>query len=202
IQALDYWNRDDKGNAIRVKQENYNEFKTKNGRSVFDGGGVQPDIDIADARLSTITKAIVANDYIFDYATQYYYNNNVADSKQFKLTDSDFNDFKSFLRAKKFDFETKTEKALADALKVAKEEQLDKELSQSYQALVTTLNSYKNKAIDENKSQLKALLENEIIKRYFYREGLHEYYLANNEEVKRATEILSNPSKYQSYLRP
>ncbi|NND52634.1 MAG: S41 family peptidase [Flavobacteriaceae bacterium] len=202
IQALDYWNRDDKGNAIRVKQENYNEFKTKNGRSVFDGGGVQPDIDIADARLSTITKAIVANDYIFDYATQYYYNNNVADSKQFKLTDSDFNDFKSFLRAKKFDFETKTEKALADALKVAKEEQLDKELSQSYQALVSTLNSYKNKAIDENKSQLKALLENEIIKRYFYREGLHEYYLANNEEVKRATEILSNPSKYQSYLRP
>lgn len=202
IQALDYWNRDEKGNAVRVRQENYNEFKTKNGRSVFDGGGVQPDIDIADARLSTITKAIVADDYIFDYATHYYYKNQISDSKAFRLTDSDFNDFKSFLKAKRFDFETKTEKALDNALKVAKEEQLDKELSTAYQSLIKELNSYKNKAVDDNKSQLTALLENEIIKRYFYREGLHEYYLANNEEVKKAAEILSDLSKYRSYLKP
>ncbi len=202
IQALDYWNRDEKGNAVRVKQENYNEFKTKNGRSVFDGGGVQPDIDIAESKLSTITKAIVADDYIFDYATKYYYKNKITDSKMFKFSDADYNDFKSFLKDKNFAFETKTEKALDKALKVAKEENLDDDLSQSYNALINQLNSYKNKAVDENKSQLKALLENEIIKRYFYREGLHEYYLANNLEVKKASEILANLTKYQSYLRP
>jgi len=202
IQALDYWNRDEKGNAVRVEQKNYNEFKTKNGRSVFDGGGVQPDIEIADSKVSTITKAIVAENYIFDYATKYYYGNTVTDLKLFQLNDADFNDFKSFLSEKQFAFETKTEKALNKALLVAAEEGLDETLSKSYNNVILQLNAYKNQAIDDNKSQLKALLENEIIKRYFYREGLHEYYLANNSEIKKASEILLNPSKYQSYLRP
>jgi carboxyl-terminal processing protease len=202
IQALDYWNRDDEGNAVRVEQKNYNEFKTKNGRSVFDGGGVQPDIDIANSKLSTITKAIETDDYIFDYATAYFYKNTLDDLKAFKLSDTDFNDFKSYLKLKNFAFETKTEKALSNALQVAREEGLEGELSQSYGGVINQLNLYKNKAIDQNKAQLMMLLENEIVKRYFYREGLHEYLLANNVEITRATEILSDSAKYQSYLRP
>lgn len=202
IQALDYWNRDEKGNAVRVDQKNYNEFKTKNGRSVFDGGGVQPDVDIADAKLSTITKAILANDYIFDYATKFYYENSVDDIKTFDFNDSDFNNFKAFLSSKKFDFETKTEVALNKALLVANEEGLDDELAKSYAQLINDLTTYKNRAIDANKAQLTSLLENEIIKRYFYREGLHEFYLANNQEITKANEILSNPGKYSSYLKP
>ena len=202
IQALDYWNRDAQGNAVRTKQENFNEFKTKNGRSVFDGGGVQPDEDIADAKLSPITKAIIADDYIFDYATKYYYKNQVTDNKSFKLKDSDFNDFKSFLKSRNFAFETKTERALEAALGVAEEEGIDSELSSSYNALIQRLNSYKNKTVDANKTQLLSLLENEIITRYFYREGLHEFYLANNLEIQKAVEILSNPSQYNGYLKP
>lgn len=202
IQSLDYWNRDEKGNAVRVKQENYNEFKTKNGRSVFDGGGVEPDVNIIDSKLSPITKAIIEDDYIFDYATQYYYKNDVTDSKSFKLTDADFNDFKSFLKTKDFAFETKTEKALEKAIVVAREEGIDENLSANYSALINTLNNYKRDAIDANKKQLKALLENEIIKRYFYREGLHEYYIANNEEIQKASEILSNKTTYLGYLKP
>lgn len=201
IQALDYWNRDEKGNAVRVKQENYNEFKTKNGRSVYDGGGVEPDIAIADSKLSTITKAIEADDYIFDYATTYYYKNTITDLNSFNFSDADFNDFKSFLRLKNFAFETKTEKALSKVLQVAKEEGLEDELSQSYNGVINQLNVYKNKAIDENRTQLKVLLENEIVKRYFYREGLHEYFLANNTEIIKAVEVLSDPGKYRSYLK-
>ena len=68
--------------------------------------------------------------------------------------------------------------------------------------MLNELQSYKNAAINANKAQLMALLENEIVKRYFYREGLHEYYLTTNNEVKRAVELLSDPSKYQSVLRP
>ena len=200
IQALDYWNRDNKGNAVRTKQENYTEFKTKNGRSVFDGGGIQPDVDMPSSKVSNITKTIVANDYIFDYATQYYYQHSSIDIDNFKLSDSDFRDFKSYLRSKNFAFETKTEKALAKAMDVAHEEELDAALSKNYQDLLTQLNTIKTKAVDTNKTQLLHLLENEIVKRYFYREGLYTYYINNNLEIQKATEILSNLNNYKNYL--
>ena len=200
IQALDYWNRDENGKATRVKQENYNAFKTKKGRTVYDGGGVQPDLELDATKLSTITKAIIDENLIFKYATNYYYSHDVTDLDNFKLTDSDFNDFKKFLAANNFNFETQTEKAFANALAVAKEEHLNNEISTDYADLISALNRYKNKAIDDNKTQLLSLLSDEIVKRYFYREGLYTYYVAHNFEIQEAVEILKNPSTYLSYL--
>ncbi|WP_298901158.1 S41 family peptidase [uncultured Psychroserpens sp.] len=200
IQALDYWNRDENGNATRVKQENYNAFKTKKGRTVYDGGGVQPDLELDATKLSTITKAIIDENLIFKYATAYYYSHDVTDLNNFSLKDSDFNDFKKFLAANNFNFETQTEKAFANALSVAKEEYLNEEINADYTDLISALNRYKSKAIDDNKTQLLSLLSDEIVKRYFYREGLYTYYVANNFEIQKAVEILKNPSNYLSYL--
>ena len=202
IQALDYWNRDESGKAVRVKRENYNEFKTRNGRSVFDGGGVEPDINIENSKVSPITKAIIAKDLIFDYSVKYYYENEKPNLSSFSLSDADFSDFKSFMVAEGFAFETKTEKALNELLTIASEENIDSAISSGYESILDQLNTYKNEAINKNKTQLTSLLENEIVKRYFYRQGLHEYYLANNEEILKAVEILENPAKYASYLRP
>jgi len=200
IQALDYWNRDKEGNAVRVKQDNFNEFKTKNGRSVFDGGGIEPDIIIEDAKPSTITKAIVGGDYIFNFATDYYYNNSIDNLMSFKFSDSDFKSFKNYLKANNFDFKTKTENQLYELMEIAKGEDIDKTIENDYSKLISSIKSYKTQAVDENKSQLTSLLENEIIKRYFYKEGLYEYYLAHNNEIKRAVEVLSNANTYKSYL--
>ena len=201
IQALDYWNRDEDGNAVRTQQENFNEFKTKNGRSVFDGGGVQPDIEISDSKLSKITKTIIEDNLIFNYATNYFYNNSVTDLSSFKLLDSDFNSFKTYLKSNNFSFETKTERALEKAMVIALEEELANDLSASYNNLTNQLSALKNQAIDDNKNQIIALLENEIIKRYFYREGMYSYFLQNNTEVIKAKEILSQKQKYLSYLK-
>ncbi len=121
IQALDYWNRDENGKATRVKKENYNAFKTRNGRDVFDGGGVQPDIEVEFSKVSPITNAILNENLVFNFATQYYYDNKVEDLNTFKLSDSDFNAFKSYLKSTGFNFDTKTEKALEEAIAVAKE---------------------------------------------------------------------------------
>jgi carboxyl-terminal processing protease len=200
IQALDYWHRDEKGGAVRVKKEDFNEFKTKNGRSVFDGGGIEPDVEIALSKSSTITKAILSNDYVFNFATNYYYSHPEPNITTFKLSDSDFKMFKSYLKSNRFDFKTETETALIKLEEVASEDGLMKGLSSDYKKLMQNLDELKNKAVDENKAQLSSLLENEIIKRYFYREGLHEYYLAHNTEIKTAAEILSNSNKYNSYL--
>jgi carboxyl-terminal processing protease len=201
IQALDYWHRDDKGEAVRVKQENYNEFKTKNGRKVFDGGGVFPDASFSASKNSSITNAIVNNDLIFNYATAYYYKNPSANLSNFKLTDADFTTFKNYLKTNNFSFETETEKALNKAYEAATKEELNDNIDVDFKALMTNLNKSKTSVIDENKAYLLELLTEEIVKRYVYREGLYDYYKTQDDKIKKATEILSNPSVYMEYLR-
>ncbi|WP_026754369.1 S41 family peptidase [Sediminibacter sp. Hel_I_10] len=200
IQALDYWNRDENGKATRVKQENYNAFKTKKGRTVYDGGGVQPDLELEESKFSPITEAILDDNLIFKYATEYYYNHPEPELKGFELKDSDFKNFKAFLSAKNFSFETHTEKAFADAFSIAKEEEIGQAIDADYSELISALNAYKNKAVDANKDQLLSLLSDEIVKRYFYREGLYSYYVANNFEIQKGVEILKNPTNYLDYL--
>ena len=200
IQALDYWNRDEKGNATRTKKEDYKAFKTKKGRAVFDGGGVQPDIEISQSKQTPITKAIEQQHLIFDFATDYYYKNTIEDIETFKLTDVDFNNFMTYLKANNFNFETKTERAFDKALEVAKDENLETPISSEYQTLLKALNSYKASAIEDNKEKLSLLIRDEIIKRYFYAEGLYDYYKANNTEINKAVEILSKPSEYNKIL--
>ncbi len=201
IQALDYWNRDENGKATRVKQENYNEFKTRNGRSVYDGGGVQPDIEVELSKQTPITKTILKDNLVFNFATDYYYNNTVEDLTAFEFSENDFKDFKKYLKSTGFDFETKTEKALNDLMITAEDEELNAVISSDYENLVSEIKAYKSSAIDKNKTQLKALLTDEIIKRYFHSEGLYNYYTANNTEIKEAISILNNQQQYNNILR-
>ncbi|GGH37594.1 peptidase S41 [Mangrovimonas yunxiaonensis] len=201
IQALDYWNRDEEGNAIRIDKNKYNEFKTKNGRTVFDGGGVLPDEQMAITKNSIITEEILNDFLIFDYATTYYYKNNIENIENFALTDNDFKAFKTYLKSNNFTFTTETEKALNNVHEMAVKEALDDNIKQDYNKLLENLNNAKTLAIDENKSQILALLTDEIVKRYVYREGLYDYYKTHNPEIKKATDILSNLNNYNGYLR-
>jgi len=200
IQALDYWNRDEKGNATRTKQKDFKAFKTKKGRSVFDGGSVQPDIEIALSKQTPITKAIEGEHLIFDFVTEYYYDNEISNLEDFNLSDADFNAFTSYLESNNFNFETKTEQALRKAFEIAKKEAIDEGISAEYNDLMSALNNYKSSSISKNKAQLTLLLRDEIIKRYFYAEGLYEYYKSNNKEIIEAIDILSDPSKYNKIL--
>ncbi len=201
IQSLDYWNRNEKGEAVKVKQENYNPFKTKNGRKVFDGGGVFPDVLVGSSKISPITSAIVNNDLIFDYATNYYYNHTFDDINDLKLTDKDFLDFKNYLNTNNFSFETETEKALKKAFETAKKEELNDNIESDFNTLISNLNTSKTNVIDENKDYLLELLTEDIVKRYVYREGLYEYFEIHDTEIKKATDILSKPTTYQGYLK-
>src|SRR5690606_20605936 len=200
IQALDYWNRDEDGNATRVSQENLNAFKTRRGRTVYDGGGIQPDIELDASKISPITSAILEDNFIFNYATKYYYNNPETDLNKFQLTDADFNNFKTYLKSNNFAFETQTERAFHHAIAVAKEENLTEAIDSDYKSLIATLDTYKNKAVDTNKSQLLGLLSDEIVKRYFYREGLYTYYISHNPEIQKSTELFRDMVKFSNYL--
>src|SRR5690606_12772817 len=201
IQALDYWHRDENGDAVRINQENYNEFKTKNGRKVFDGGGVFPDEELKLGKNTPITNAITNDDLIFNYATNYYYSHDITDINTFNLSDADFSDFKNYLKINNFTFETRTEKALSRAFEEAKNEGLNEDINKDYNALLSSLNTSKNNALDKNKDLIMNLLTEEIIKRYAYREGLYDYYKTHDPGIKKATEILGSTITYMDYLR-
>ena len=201
IQALDYWHRNEKGEAVRVKQENYNEYKTKNGRKVFDGGGIFPDENMDGSKNTALTTAIVNDNLIFNYATDFYYKHKIDNINDFKLTDADFLNFKNYLKANQFSFETETEKALKEAFDEAKKEAFDDDIKNNYNTLISNLSQSKIKALDENKGYLLDLLTEEIIKHYVYREGLYDYLKNHDPEIKKATEILGSPSAYLEYLR-
>lgn len=201
IQALDYWNRDIEGNAIRTKKENYKAFMTVNSRrTVYDGGGIDPDIKLASAAYSPITTSLLRENAVFDYATQYYYKHQYSDFDKIQLTDADFNAFVAWIEARGFDFETVTENAFAKAYKIAVDEELDDDIATSYNGMMQAIKNAKKKDIRDKKDEIMSLLTDEIVKRYFYREGLYNYQLKYNPEIQAAIKVLNNPAEYRKIL--
>lgn len=201
IQALDYWNRDENGDPVRVDSNEYNSFQTKGGRTVYDGGGIMPDIELESGKFSPITTALLKDQAIFDYATTYYYSNELKDWKNFKFSETDFQDFLSFLKNNSFEYETESEKLFSVALRKAESEHLEKEVSSSYQQLMIAVDKAKEKALTEKKEEIKTLISDEILKRYFYREGMHKYHLNHSPEIIEAVSVLKNESRYHKLLK-
>lgn len=198
IQALQYKD----GEAIRNTSDTYNEFTTKNGRKVFDGGGIMPDIEIKNSKVEGITEALLFDFIIFDFATEYYYQHKLENSANFKLTDNDFNDFVNFAKQKEFDFENDTEKYFEDMMIAAEEEALTPLLKKEIKALQDKLKNANQEAMLQQKEQIMKQLSEEIIKRYFYAEGIYTYDIQHSEEIKTAQSILNNLNQYNAILMP
>jgi carboxyl-terminal processing protease len=201
IQALNYNKKDKSGKATKTEEKNYNAFKTKKGRPVFDGGGVLPDVEIEETKTSMIADALQKNDGIFNYVTYYYYKNPTLGDKIPTLTDADFTDFKAFLKREKTDINTETEIALKNTLEKAKKENIDSAINTEYQQLLTALQKSEATMIDKNQKEIKNLMLDEIIKRYQYKEGLYQYYVKSNIEIKKAIGILNNKTEYNKILK-
>ena len=201
IQALNYSQKDKNGKAIRTDEKNFNAFKTKKGRTVYDGGGILPDVVLENTKTSAIAEALQKNDGIFNYVTYYYYNNPTLGDKIPTLTDADLNDFKAFLKREKIAFDTETEVALKSTLEKAKKENVDAAIATEYQQLLSALEKSEETLIDKNQKEIKNLILDEIIKRYQYKEGLYQYYIKSNFEIKKSIEVLNDKSQYNSILK-
>lgn len=201
IQALDYWHRDENGDPVRKDSKEYNAFKTKGGRTVYDGGGILPDVQLESAVYSPITTALLKDNAIFDYATKYYYSHQMADWKNFKFSETDFQDFQKFLKDNNFTYETETEKKFAEGLKISEDDDLNKDISTSYAQLMKSINAAKDKAIVDKKVEIESLLMDEILKRYFYREGLYNYQIEHNPEILEAVAVLNDAGRYAKILK-
>lgn len=200
IQALDYSHKDKDGKAIRTSSDKYNAFKTKKGRTVYDGGGIMPDIAIAETKLSSISELLVKNDGIFNFVTEYYYKNPNLGSTIPIISDNDFANFKEHLKKQNFKFDSDAELTLKKTLEEAKKDNIDSSITTEYNQLLAAIRKSQEAQLNENQKEIKTLILDEIIKRYQYKEGLYQYYIKNNVEVKRATAVLSNSAEYNKLL--
>ena len=201
IQALDYWNRDENGDPVRLDPKKYNAFKTKGGRTVYDGGGILPDIEIETAKFSPITTALLKENVLFNYATQYRYDNKLQRWEDFSFTDKDFQGFLKYLKNNEFNFETQTELSFKKALRKAEDDGLEKQIQGNFKELMASITQAKKKKITDKKPEIIALLKAEILKQYFYSSGLYKYQVLNNPEIRAAVEILNNEGRYRKTLK-
>ena len=201
IQALNYAHKDKNGKAIRTEEKNYNAFKTQKGRTVYDGGGILPDVVLENTKTSAIAEALQKNDAIFNYATYYYYKNPNLGDKIPTISDADIIDFKAFLKREKISLDTETEIALKNTLEKAKKENIETAITAEYQQFLAALEKSEEMLIDKNQKEIKNLILDELIKRYQYKEGLYQYYIKNNFEVKKAVEVLNDKQEYNKILK-
>ena len=200
IQSLDYGHKDENGLATRTDAKNYNAFKTRKGRTVYDGGGILPDITLEETKLSPIAEALQQNDAIFNFATEYFYKNPSLGDKIPNLTDADFASFKQSLKKNPISMDTETQKALKSLKELAKKEGIDDAIKTEYNQLALAIQKSEENQINKYQKEIKNLILDELILRYQYREGLYQYYLKNNTEIKKATSVLNNPIEYNKIL--
>ncbi|MCB0374727.1 MAG: peptidase S41, partial [Sinomicrobium sp.] len=168
---------------------------------VYDGGGIVPDIEITPFKYNDFTRALSEQQIIFDYATQYHYNHTVNSVNGFSFTDNDYEDFKRFVAKNDLAYNTSIEKTLRSVEKDTDFEALSNTIKQDYETLLrsirrektTILYAYKNKIIKDGKD--------EIIKRYFYREGLYDYNITHDEAIITSVNVLADNQKYNSILK-
>ncbi|WP_374540173.1 S41 family peptidase [Flavobacterium sp.] len=200
IQATDYSKKDENGKPIKTSEKEYNAFKTKKGRTVYDGGGVMPDIEIIDMKLSTIVRNLSETEAVFNFATQLYYKNPNT-KKPNAITDADFNEFKTFLKKEKIEINTNTEKSLKSLLEAAKKEKIDNEISTEVKQLELAIDRSKDKELDKQKEEIKRLLYQELLLRYGYRNAFYDYISSNYSDVSKAVQLLNTPSEYNKILK-
>ena len=200
IQALDYRNKGDDGMAVRFDKKQYSTFKTKNGRTVYDGGGINPDIIVGVESPNKFIETLLKSPLIFDYSNQYYYNNSVENIEELRLNKKDFEYFKKMSVEEKYNTIGKTQEDI-NQLKTTMAKEGFGTMEERFKVLNAAIQESKLKLMDRFEADIIAVLESEIIKRYFYREGMYAYFIATNTEVFNAQEILNDTQAYQNILK-
>jgi carboxyl-terminal processing protease len=197
IQELDYENRDPKtGKVPKFSDTRVNEFKTANGRTVYDGGGVMPDVETLTSNKNKTTEELLKSKAIFNFATRYFYENATLENlSDFNFKNSDFNDFTDFLKIDTT-FLTEKERLFEKAFLAAKENKI----SNAFNEIKENLSEEKLVEISKNKDLILEELKAEILKRFFYKEGVYQYNLKNDKTISEAFSLLNNENKYSKIL--
>lgn len=202
IQAMIYAEHNEDGSVKHIPDSLRKEFKTADGRKVLDGGGIDPDVQMPKPVQTPLIQALVNNHILFDYATQYREKHKtIAESAAFHLTDQDYADFVAFARTRDFSYKTESDRLLDKLKEAATDEKYFDAVKVEYDDMKKKLDADKQNALDKNRKEITALLENEICGRYYYLHGKIEKSLTNDPLAIRAIALLHDPDgEYKTIL--
>ena len=201
IQAIDYKHRDENGRAIKVPDSLKTAFSTRHGRTVYDGFGIEPDIEVEHPTSSLLSVALYNRFHFFNYALKFHREHDTIPSpKDFVITEEIYQDFINYLSDKTYDYTTYTENILSDLRKVAEEEEYMDNLKQQIDQLEKTYKEAKKDDLMRHRDEVSQLLKDAILVHYYYRKGCIEGALSDDPDVKKAVEILSSTAEYNRIL--
>jgi carboxyl-terminal processing protease len=190
------------GKALAVADSIKKEFKTKNGRNVIDGEGILPDLNIEEYKYSKLAISLIRNDLIFQFANEYRSKNpQISGPKIYDVSNETFEDFKSFLKDKEYEYTTNTEKDLDKLIDQAKDDKYYELLKGELTSLKAALESTKKADLDNNKQELKELLEYEIVRRYYFEKGKVEVGFDDDLEWAKTKSVFSNTTEYKGLIK-
>jgi carboxyl-terminal processing protease len=203
IQALDYAHRNADGSVGYIPDSLKIAYKTREGRTVKSGGGVEPDVYLKDDPMSMIAVTLYTKNYLFDYATEYTrQHTTIAEATKFSLTDAEFNQFAKWLENKDYSYETETEVELDSLKRTAIKEKYYDGAKDEFEALKTRLAHDKKQDLLKHKDEVRHMLENEIASRYYYTKGRIAQAMQYDKELNKAIALMSQTSEYHALLKP
>ena len=201
VQAIDYSRRNADGSIARTPDSLTNVFHTAAGREVRDGGGIRPDIEVKIDKTPNILFYLVNEDMIFDYATQYVIKHpTIAEVKDFQLTDADYADFKAMLKKRNFTYDRQSEAVLKNLKEMAEFEGYMENAKDEFAALEKKLQHNLDLELDRFAKDIKPLIADEIVKRYYFEKGAVQEGLKDDPDLKKAIEVLQQPEEYRKVL--
>jgi carboxyl-terminal processing protease len=201
IQAIDYSHRNEDGSVGKIPDSLRTAFKTKNGRVVYDGGGITPDIAVEKKVYAPIIGSLYSKSLFFDYATHYVsMHKTIKSAKEYRFTDAEYTDFVKWLEDKDYDYVTKVEATLDDLEKNSKTEKYYDGIKVQIEQLRNQVSHNKEKDLITFKEDIKEILEEEIVSRYYLQKGIIEASFNSDEDIKSALNILNNPAEYSKIL--
>lgn len=191
IQAIDYSHRDENGRAVKVPDSLKTAFKTKAGRTVYDGFGIEPDVEVEPEYMSNVAIALLQKLLVFDYATEYYRSHeSIAPATEFEITDEIYSDFCRFLKEKGLSYSTVTERVIKELRDVAKQEKYAEAIEQQIKEMESRLETEKEDDLQKHREEVSEMLKGEILTRYYYDEGRLAGALKHDKVVLRAVDEL------------
>jgi len=201
IQAIDYSHKTKEGKFAKIPDSLIRAFKTKHGRTVYDAGGIIPDIKTKTHNFSNIAMALYSKFLIFDYATKFAQQHlTIPPTSEFEITDTLYDNFLAFISGKKYDYTTRSEQALDRLKQEAEKENYLAAIQGEYDHLKSRMQEDKKEDLNKYQNQIKELLKMEIISRYYYQKGKVQSSLKHDPDIAIAVSTLKDPERYNAIL--
>jgi carboxyl-terminal processing protease len=201
VQRLEYYDKENGEKPKQIADSLLKKFKTVNGRTVIDGRGIEPDVDVEKNDYSRLLAQLMVSNVIFNYATEYARtHSNIGDARNFRLTPEEYEAFKQFALKQDFKYNTASEEQLEKMKKTAEEEGYYEDVKAEYDALLAKVTPSKERDMEKFKEEINDLLSNEIVSRYYYQKGRAEQAFQLDPDVQKAIEILNDPKQYNTIL--